>query len=30
VRKGDAVTISTEGDDADEALEELVTLLESL
>jgi len=30
VKKGDAVTISTEGDDADEALEELVTLLESL
>jgi len=30
VKKGDAVTIATEGADADEALEELVTLLESL
>ncbi len=30
VKKGDAVTIATEGDDAEEALEELVTLLGSL
>ncbi len=30
VKKGDAVTIATEGDDAEEALQELVTLLESL
>ena len=30
VKKGDAVTIATKGDDADNALEELVTLLESL
>lgn len=30
VKKGDEVTITTEGDDADNALEELVTLLESL
>ena len=30
VKKGDAVTIATEGDDAEKALEELVTLLESL
>lgn len=30
VKKGDAVTIATEGDDAEEALAELVTLLESL
>ena len=30
VRKGDTVTIATEGDDAEEALEELVTLLGSL
>ena len=30
VKKGDAVTIATEGDDAEEALEELVTLLDSL
>jgi phosphocarrier protein HPr len=30
VKKGDAVTITTEGDDADNALEELVTLVESL
>ena len=30
VKKGDTVTIATEGDDAEKALEELVTLLESL
>ncbi len=30
VKKGDAVTIATEGADAEEALKELVTLLESL
>jgi len=30
VKKGDAVTIATEGDDAEGALEELVTLLGSL
>ncbi|HZJ51066.1 MAG TPA: HPr family phosphocarrier protein [Actinomycetota bacterium] len=30
VKKGDAVTIATEGDGAEDALEELVTLLESL
>ena len=30
VKKGDAVTIATEGDDAEQALEELVTLLDSL
>ena len=30
VKKGDSVTIATEGDDAEKALEELVTLLESL
>ena len=30
VKKGDAVTIATEGDDAEKALEELVKLLESL
>ncbi|CAN5548834.1 MAG: HPr family phosphocarrier protein [Actinomycetota bacterium] len=30
VKKGDAVTIATEGDDAEEALQKLVTLLESL
>ena len=30
VKKGDTVTIATEGDDADETLAELVALLESL
>jgi len=30
VKKGDAVTIATEGADAEEALKKLVTLLESL
>ena len=30
VKKGDAVTIATEGDDAEKTLEELVRLLESL
>jgi phosphocarrier protein HPr len=30
VRKGDAITIATEGEDADDALDELVRLVESL
>ncbi|MDQ3662109.1 MAG: HPr family phosphocarrier protein [Actinomycetota bacterium] len=30
VKKGDSVTVTADGDDAEEALEELVALLESL